>query len=119
MLPMPSDSPFSAAARHAGRLALVAMLAVAAPSPAIAQEDRPPQAADPGEDDMGLYEHRVISEVFVRPAVVDGEETELSPEALQEALNNIRSRAGTAFDADTVRADIQRLNRLGSFSVVE
>ncbi len=77
-----------------------------------------PDEAMPG-DDMGVYENRVISEVFVRPAVVGDEQSVLSQEAEQEAVNNIRSREGTVFDAGTVRGDIQRLNRLGAFSRVE
>ena len=70
-------------------------------------------------DDISIYENRVISRVIVRPVTIDGQETPLSIEARQEAINNIRSLSGTVFDADVVRGDIRRLNRLGSFSRVE
>lgn len=92
----------------------------AAPGDPPAQADAGPGAGmDDASEDMSVYENRVIGEVFVRPALVDNAESTLSDRAHQEALNNIRSRAGTVFDADTVRGDIQRLNRLGSFSRVE
>jgi len=73
---------------------------------------------DPDQD-MAVYENRVISSVSVRPVVINDSETSLSIEARQEAINNIRSRAGTVFDAELIRGDIRRLNRLGSFSRVE
>jgi outer membrane protein insertion porin family len=70
-------------------------------------------------EDMTIYEHRMIASVAVRPVILQGEETPLTIEAHQEAVNNIRSLAGTVFDADLIQSDIRRLNRLGSFSRVE
>lgn len=128
MLPTaPRIIPHDRFASRARRLALVsaAGLACATATAARAQDGAQPGAQPATEaqtgvaEDMGLYEHRVIAEVYVRPVVIEGQETPLSAEARQEALNNIRSRAGTVFDADTIRADIQRLNRLGAFSRVE
>src|SRR6056297_3620172 len=104
-------------------LALLALAGICCAPGAVVAQDAPPggfeqRRAGP-DDEMAVYENRIISEVFVRPAEVEGEETDLSPEARQEALNNIRSRPGTVFDADAVRSDLQRLNRLGSFGAVE
>jgi len=78
--------------------------------------DRP--TLDPSND-IEIYENRIISQVIIRPVFIDGVETSLSVEARQEAINNIRSLSGTVFDADVIRGDIRRLNRLGSFSRVE
>ncbi|MDF1809686.1 MAG: BamA/TamA family outer membrane protein [Phycisphaerales bacterium] len=78
--------------------------------------DRP--VLDPSNE-IEIYENRVISQVIIRPVFIDGVETTLSVEARQEAINNIRSLSGTVFDADVIRGDIRRLNRLGSFSRVE
>lgn len=70
-------------------------------------------------DDLGLYENRIISEVFIRPAQIDGEDSPLSDSARQQAINNTRSQPGIVFDAELIRGDIRRLNRLGAFSRVE
>jgi len=71
------------------------------------------------DDPMAIYEHRMISSVSVRPALIEDQESPLSLEAQQEAVNNIRSLSGTIFNTETIRDDIRRLNRLGSFSSVE
>lgn len=89
------------------------------PGTLLAQNQTADQQPQPAPDDLGVYENRVISEVFVRPAPVEGERTTLTQSAEQQAYNNIRSQPGTVFDADQVRGDIQRLNRLGAFSRVE
>ena len=73
----------------------------------------------PAPDDLGEYENRVISEVYVRPAQVNGKDSELSDSAEQQAVNNIRSQPGTVFSSEQIRNDIRRLNRLGAFSRVE
>lgn len=103
-------------------LPLIAGVLIGAGSalPAQAQTQTPIQDAnDPAPDDLGLYENRVIGEVFVRPAQVDNEDSELSQSAQQQAVNNIRSQPGTVFNAELIRDDIRRLNRLGAFSRVE
>ena len=91
------------------------------PSSVCAQpiENAQVDAQPTSEQDMAIYEHRAISRVAVRPVVFDNAVSKLSVEAQQEAVNNIRSRVGTIFDADIIRDDIRRLNRLGSFSRVE
>ncbi len=68
---------------------------------------------------MAIYEHRMIASVSVRPVMIGNSPSPLTIEAQQEALNNIRSRPGAIFDAEMIRSDIRRLNRLGSFSRVE
>ena len=77
------------------------------------------QAQPESDESLEIYEHRAISSVVVIPVMIDNVETQLTVEAQQEAINNIRSLSGTIFDAETIRSDIQRLNRLGSFSRVE
>ncbi|MAO23000.1 MAG: hypothetical protein CMJ25_19795 [Phycisphaerae bacterium] len=89
-----------------------------APTTAIAQ-DTPTAQEQPAPDDLGVYENRVISEVYVRPAQIDEVDSDLSDNAEQQAVNNIRSQPGTVFDAEQIRSDIRRLNRLGAFSRVE
>lgn len=97
-----------------------AVLGLSAAMPAHAQNDPGNQdITEPAPDDLGLYENRIIGEVFVRPAQVEGEDTELTASASQEASNNIRSQPSTVFSADLIRGDIRRLNRLGAFSRVE
>ncbi len=99
-----------------------ALLAVSAATPAQAQAQPAgtnQDGTEPAPDDLGLYENRIIGEVFIRPAQVDGQDSELSQDAQQEAINNIRSQPGTVFDAELIRGDIRRLNRLGAFSRVE
>lgn len=108
-------------------LALMAAAGVACINPSIAlaqpTADSQPTASlgsEPTSDQsMAIYENRMITKVSVRPVVIDRVETRLSVEAQQEAINNIRSRAGTVFNAEMIREDIRRLNRLGSFSRVE
>lgn len=99
-----------------------ALLGLGPSSPALAQSEPAPPSDEtltPAPDDLGLYENRIIGEVFVRPAQLDGEDTELSAAASQQASNNIRSQPGTVFNAEQIRGDIRRLNRLGAFSRVE
>lgn len=109
---------------RAGTIALIAggLLALA-PQPLLAQGSAQPAGIQDSDqvapDDLGVYENRVISEVYVRPAQLDGQDTELTQQAEREAINNIRSQPGTVFDAELIRGDIRRLNRLGSFSRVE
>ncbi|MGV6815594.1 MAG: BamA/OMP85 family outer membrane protein [Phycisphaerales bacterium] len=78
-----------------------------------------PSPNTPASDDLSFYEHRAIASVSIRPVLINNTPSQLTIEAQQEALNNIRSRSGTIFDADAIREDIGRLNRLGSFSRVE
>lgn len=86
----------------------------------MAQNANTGEQTQPGPDGLGVYENRIISEVFVRPAPSEqGEQTTLTQGAEQQAYNNIRSQPGTVFDAEQVRNDIRRLNRLGAFSRVE
>ena len=116
------------------RIAIIAAAGTAcacAPISFGAQPESVPSAADsssvasassldaPPAEDMEIYENRMITRVVVRPVLVNNAESPLSTQAQQEAINNIRSRAGTVFDADMIRNDILRLNRLGSFSRVE
>lgn len=113
--------------RIASRPASLAILAGVAlglgtltPGSALAQNANTSEQAQPAPDDLGVYENRIISEVFVRPAPSEqGEQTTLTQGAEQQAFNNIRSQPGTVFDAEQVRNDIRRLNRLGAFSRVE
>ncbi len=100
------------------------VMAIGIPSQAAAQTNNSPISQSANEDsppptDLSLYEHRAISSVTVRPVIVNNAQSPLTIEAQQEALNNIRSRSGTIFDAQVIRDDISRLNRLGSFSRVE
>ncbi len=91
-------------------------------APAIAEtttQTNQPANQPADENDLSIYEHRVISQVIIRPTIIDGVETKLTLEAQQEAINNIRSLSGTVFDAQMIRDDIHRLNRLGAFSRVE
>ena len=89
------------------------------PSSARAQGGSETEEPQPIADELGLYENRVISEVYIRPAQINGEDSPLSDSAEQQAVNNIRSQPGTVFDAELIRNDIRRLNRLGAFSRVE
>lgn len=88
-------------------------------APAIAQNNNAPGDEQVAPDDLSVYENRIISEVYIRPAQVDGEDSDLSSSARQQAINNVRSQPGIVFDAELIRSDIRRLNRLGTFSRVE
>lgn len=71
-------------------------------------------------DDLDAYEGRPIRAIEVRGSPErDGTPTELSVELQQTALNNIRSSGGGAFRAETVRADVARLNRLNVYGSVD
>jgi len=70
--------------------------------------------------DIEAYENRPISSVSVRGSMTaEGVRTALSPEAKQQAVNVLTSKAGGIFDAQRVRDDIRQLNRLGIFQRVE
>ncbi len=104
----------------AARCALIAgtLLTIAPTTQVMAQND-PSGDVEIAPDDLGLYENRIIAEVYIRPAQEDGVDTPLSDSARQQAINNTRSQPGIVFDADLIRDDIRRLNRLGAFSRVE
>lgn len=108
---------------RAARCALIAgaLLGSLPSAPLLAQSGAQsgPDDTPVAPDDLGLYENRIISEVYIRPTQVDGQDTPLSDSARQGAQNNIRSQPGIVFDAQTIRDDIHRLNRLGAFSMVE
>lgn len=105
----------------ATRCALVAgtIIGLAPQSAAWAQTAQPGADSEIAPDGLDVYENRIISEVYIRPAQVDGEDSLLSESAQQQAINNTRSQPGNVFDAETIRDDIRRLNRLGTFSRVE
>lgn len=105
---------------NAARCALIAgTLLAGAPTTALHAQSDPSVDVDVAPDDLGLYENRIIAEVYIRPAEIDGEASPLSDSARQQAINNTRSQPGIVFDADLIRDDIRRLNRLGTFSRVE
>lgn len=106
--------------RSAARCALIAgtLLTIAPTTQVVAQND-PSGDVEIAPDDLGLYENRIIAEVYIRPAQEEGVDTPLSDSARQQAINNTRSQPGIVFDADLIRDDIRRLNRLGAFSRVE
>lgn len=95
-------------------LALIAATAAAAhaqplsPATPAAQPDplaRPlPAAAD--DDDLIPYQDRPIREIRLEG---------VPPADQQLVRNQIRSRAGSPLSAESVREDVQRLNRLGRF----
>jgi len=103
----------------AGALGTITTSTLFAQSNQTPPADKAPASVTEPADDMAIYENRMISSVSLRPLSIDNKETELTVEARQEAINNIRSRMGTIFDAEMIRSDIRRLNRLGSFSRVE
>lgn len=104
----------------ATRCALVAgtIIGLAPQSASWAQTAQPGAESEIAPDGLDVYENRIISEVYIRPAQVDGEDSLLSESAQQQAINNTRSQPGNVFDAETIRDDIRRLNRLGTFSRV-
>jgi len=113
---------FFAMIAAAGTLGVCSSLAIAQAGHDAGDDSRSgsrPESTPNPDQDLSIYEHRVISRVSVVPVVVDGVESRLSPQAQQEALNNIRSRVDTIFNGETIRGDIRRLNRLGKFSRVE
>jgi outer membrane protein insertion porin family len=108
----------SRSTQNAARAAFIAgTLLGLSPSAHLLAQGTPEAQVAP--DDLGLYENRIISEVYIRPAQIDGEESPLSESARQQAINNTRSQPGIVFDAEMIRNDIRRLNRLGTFSRVE
>ncbi len=114
-----THSPFSPAARLLAIAAITGTaIGVGAPL-ANAQPEATPAIQPDANQDMAIYEHRMILTVSIRPVIFDNVESKLTLQAQQEAINNIRSLAGTVFDAQVIRDDIRRLNRLGSFSRVE
>ncbi|MBL4698025.1 MAG: BamA/TamA family outer membrane protein [Phycisphaerales bacterium] len=119
-----THNPFSPSARLLAIAALAgASIGLCTPANAMQPASTAPNGSSLNQpdaaQDMAIYEHRMISTVLVRPVIINNEESILTIEAQQEAINNIRSRPGTVFDAQTVRDDIRRLNRLGSFSRIE
>lgn len=67
-----------------------------------------------------VYEGRLVREIVIQGVVQrDGSIGELSESLRQTAANNIRSAAGGAFRAETVRADVSRLNRLNFYGSVD
>ena len=93
----------------------LAIVLAGAPSPAIAQD-----APRVSPTDVGVYENRPIDRLIVRGSIDDeGRRTTLTETAYNQALNIITSQEGTVFDAQRVRDDIRRLNRLGLFQRVE
>ncbi len=114
-----STSPLLAIITAAGTLcASVSYANISDPTPE--PTSGPIRVAEPNQDqNMAIYEHRMIASVSVRPATIDNTPSPLTIESQQEALNNIRSRPGVIFDAQMIRSDIRRLNRLGSFARVE
>ncbi len=119
----PSTSPLLAIIAAAGTLcASVSYASISDPTPEPTPD--PIQVAEPNQDQnqdrsMAIYEHRMIASVSVRPVIIGNTPSPLTIESQQEALNNIRSRPGATFDAQMIRSDIRRLNRLGSFARVE
>ncbi|RMH11340.1 MAG: outer membrane protein assembly factor BamA [Planctomycetota bacterium] len=74
----------------------------------------------PAVDDLDVYESRPIRELVLQgPPGPDGQPAALDPKLEQNALNNIRSRVGGAFRAQTVRDDVARLNRLNVFKSID
>jgi outer membrane protein insertion porin family len=123
MLPMTIHKPMN----HSKLFAMLAAVGTAyaisptavAVQPESDAQSQPDTSPGAGDVDLAVYENRVIANITVTPVVIDNEKSRLTQEAQQEALNNIRAAAGTIFEADVIRADIRRLNRLGSFSRVE
>jgi len=95
--------------------ATVAMVLCGTPCAAFAQN-----APQVSPTDTGVYENRPIARLIVRGSIDDqGNRTVLTDRAYNQALNIITSQEGTIFDAQRVRDDIRRLNRLGLFQRVE
>jgi len=93
-----------------GAIALLALCVCGA----AAQDDAP------GALDASVYENRPIERLVVRGALIEGApRTRLTETARTQALNIITSTVGTIFNADRVRDDVRRLNRLGLFQRVE
>ncbi|MFK7961790.1 MAG: outer membrane protein assembly factor BamA [Phycisphaerales bacterium] len=66
--------------------------------------------ASPGSgNESGLVDRQVIDVIFVG----------LPPELDDLVRNNVRSAAGDPFDPAVVRGDVQRLERLGRFGLIE
>lgn len=115
---LPLALPDAASAQPATQQPATPQPATQPPAPAAAPAD--PPSLDPLEQ----YDGRPIRSVDLRQpppagAPADAPPAALSPEATQRALNNIRSFPGGAYRAETVRADVDRLNRLGVFRSVE
>ena len=104
--------------RPASAAWVACILSVLLAGHAAAQDNADPTT--PGSLDADVYENRPIERLVVRGATVEGgERTRLSNEARTQALNIITSTEGRVFDADRVRDDVRRLNRLGLFQRVE
>ena len=107
----------AAAARAAGWCCLLAAFWTAGPAaaqdaPAASPPPSPPPApaAPPLDDPYAVYESRLIREVRF-------EGLNNVPE--QFVRNQVRTRAGQPLSAETIRADIQRLDRLGRFRNID
>ncbi|MEZ6242517.1 MAG: outer membrane protein assembly factor BamA [Phycisphaerales bacterium] len=110
-------------ARRAGAVTLGALcLAMLwAPLPrAHAQNAQPaPEPAAQPQDDLSVYEGRVIHDVLLVKPTDDGASEPITGPTRQKALNNIRAYPGAPFRLDTVNDDVRRLNRLALFARVE
>ena len=70
-------------------------------------------------DEFAVYEGRPIREIVIVGTAGQTGSDALPVELRQTAANNIRSSAGGAFRAATVRTDVARLNRLNVFGSVD
>lgn len=74
----------------------------------------------PASDGLEPYESRPIRQIVLQaPPDRDGQPGAIDPQLEQVVWNNIRSTAGGAFRAETVREDVARLNRLNVFKQVD
>ncbi|MCL4222050.1 MAG: outer membrane protein assembly factor BamA [Phycisphaerales bacterium] len=91
-------------------------LSVAA-APLVWAQDAAPR---PVGDGLDVYESRPIRQIVLQtPAPAGAEPGAIDSKLEQSVWNNIRSTIGGAFRAETVRADVARLNRLNFFRQVD
>lgn len=100
------------------RAAIVGMaVGIAALTAPVSAQSQP---AAPQAVDLDVYEGRLIREITIQGTTgPDGSPGELDESLRQTAANNIRSATGGAFRAETVRADVSRLNRLNFYGSVD
>ncbi len=110
-------------ARHAARISAAAIIALVGTTPALAQpggdEPRDPQApkpvvkpVTPAPNSLGAMDN--LADRPVRNVKLTG----LTKTDTQLVQNQIRTRAGQPLSPETVREDVQRLNRLGRFKEI-
>lgn len=115
--PRPPRRPAAALLRVAGFAAAAVLAAAPAPAQQASPPDRPTPAgappqptAPPIEDPYALFENRLVREVRI-------EGLRKVPEQL--VRNNIRTKAGQPLSAESIRADIRNLDRLGRFRRID